>query len=477
MLYGYKFTLAQMGQIRNYKKKNSFNHTLLEIKDIQLSTFEIDCHISYKKSIPLNIFEKYSIRLIDRAYEIYEEMSISKIAKLLHIDKNLIEENLRNLEAIDMLNGIDSDNIIINRAKNASYLRYENKFKIERSKENYHLTKAEYKDKHNFIEQEFIKKYKDKKYQLASILTEKKSTKNVSLLNYSDNQFLIFSKSGINSQNDLKFIEKDSFDSINSNLPKDIFCHYDEFLPILRDEINSHKDDIIVIGSQNINEDNLKIIPLNKNIYILSDNEDKHNRIFNISSEDFILIKDNLYKKIDDFIIKVEDIEYQNSIREKLKIYFENKILEIEDSYDVVKNNKIEEEIKYIETKINKFDFKNKKEFDAEIKKINTEKNKLYGLTSKNAQTRAKARQKINKFEEKNNIKELEKYSEYMKNRDDIFNFQAMVIKLKKQSEELIILNQNIDKLNNQKSKPISKENKEKINILKKELKNLDRLK
>jgi len=468
MLYGYKFTLAQMGQIRNYKKQNNFTYTLLDIKDIKLSTFEIDCNISYKKTIPLNMFEKYSIRLIDKAYELYEEMSISKISKLLHIDKNLIEENLKNLEAIDMLNGIDSDNIIINRAKNAQYLRYENKFKIEHIELNYHLTSREHQNFEDFIKKEFEKdkRNRDKKFQSIDILDNKESFKNVSLLNYSNNQFLIFSKSGINSQNDLKFIEKDSFESINSNIPKDIFCNYDEFLPILRDEINRENSIIIIIGSKDIEDNYLNIITAKEegNIYILSDNEKKHSRIFNISSDDFVLIKDNLYKKIDGFIFKIDDINYKSTIHKKLKKYFENKILEIEDNYDIEKNNKIEEEIKYIKEKIDRYNFRTKKEFDAEIKKVNTQKNKLYGLTSKNAQTRAKTRQKINTFEEENNIKELEKYSEYMKN---------ITISLEGNKYEVIRLTNYINELNNQKSKPISKGNKEKISLFEKELKNI----
>ena len=146
MLYDYKLTLAQMGQIKNYKKDKAFKHMLLNIKDIELSTFEIDCKISYKKTVPLNMFEKYFIRLIEKADAIYADMNISKIAKLLHLDENLVRENLENLQQIDMINGIQSDIITINKDENSIYLQYENKFKIESIEENFHLTQTEYEN-------------------------------------------------------------------------------------------------------------------------------------------------------------------------------------------------------------------------------------------------------------------------------------------------------------------------------------------
>ena len=250
-----------MRQIQNYKKKNSFNHALLNIEDIELSTFEIKCNISYKKTVPLNLFEKYSMRLIKRAEEIKSDMNIEKISQLLHLDKNLIRENLSNLQAIGMLKSIDSDNIIINKDENSEYLRYENKFKIETLEENYHLTKKEYGNKETIVAKEFDNKNRDKKFKSVEILGEKESSRSVNLLNFSDNNFLIFSKNGINANSDLKFIKDNESITIStaSKAPKDTFCHYDEFLLLLRDRLKSSNNELVIIGSQDIEKGSLAI--------------------------------------------------------------------------------------------------------------------------------------------------------------------------------------------------------------------------
>jgi hypothetical protein len=473
MLYDYKFTLAQMGQLKNYKKNNNFNYTLLSVEDLELPTFEINCKISYKKTVPLNLFEKYSIRLIEKAYEKYTEMSIEKISSLLHLDKNLIKENLENLEVIGMLNNINSDDITINRAKNAEYLRYENKFRFETLEQNYHLTKVEYDDRNNFIEKEFRKRNKDKKYQSSSILNEKKSTKSVNLLNFSDNQFLIFSKNAINSNGDLKFIDEKSLNNKNTEvLPDNIFCHYDEFLLLLKDRIND-SDNIVVIGSKEINKSYLNILPLNNNVYILSNDNKNYKRVFEVESDDFVWIENEIYTKVDRFVIKVKDYNYKKEVKQKLENYFNKQILEIEPHYNLEKNKDIDNQINFLKNKLDSFKFKTKKEVDSEIQRINTEKNKLYGLTHKNAQTRSKARQRIDKFENDNNQEELDKYQEYLKNRDKIIDLKRGVSLLEEESRKIIKLSQNIAELNNKKSKTISKENKQKINIFEKELKNL----
>ncbi len=476
MLYDYKFTLSQMGQIKNYKKKNNFNHTLLNIEEIELSTFEINCKIKYKQTVPLNLFEKYSIRLIEEAYKKHIEMNIEKISQLLQIDKNLIKENLENLEVIGMLNDINSDNITINRAKNAEYLRYENKFKIETLERNYHLTKKEYDDKDNFIQKEFDKKNRDKKYQSSNILNEKKSTKTVNLLNFSENQFLIFSKNGINSHSDLKFIDEKSLNNVNSEfLPDNIYSHYDEFLLLLKDKISSNNG-IVIIGSKEIDKNYLNILPSNDNLYVLSSDKQNYKRVFEIECDDFVWIEDEIYKREDRFVVKINDTNYKKEIKQKLEDYFNKKILEIEPNYNLEKNKDIENKINFLTKKLDNFKFKTKKEIDTQIKKINTEKNKLYGLTAKNSQTRSKTRQKIDKFENKNNQKELEKYPEYLKNRDKIIEFKREVLLLEEESKKIIKLSQDIATLNNKKSKPISKENKQKITIFEKELKNLQKL-
>ena len=151
MLYGYDLTLEQMSQIRNYKKKNKFDSKLCSIKDIELLTFEAYVNILFKQTVPLNLFEKYSLKIIQKADEKYLTMNIKKIADLLNLDENIIRENLKNLAQIDMINGLDSDNLIINFDENAEYLQYENKFKKEKIQERFYLTKDEFKDIHNFL--------------------------------------------------------------------------------------------------------------------------------------------------------------------------------------------------------------------------------------------------------------------------------------------------------------------------------------
>jgi len=472
-----------MGQIQNYKKKNDFNHTLLNIEDLELSTFEIKCNISYKKTVPLNLFEKYSIRLIMRAEEIQSDMNIEKISQLLHLDKNLIRENLENLEAIGMLNDIDSDNIVINRDENSEYLRYENKFRIERLKESYHLTNSEYNYKDNFIQKEFDKdkRNRDKKFKSVEILGEKESSKSVHLLNFSDNKFLIFSKSGINANSDLKFIKDNESIKIStaSKAPQNTFCHYDEFLVLLRDRLKSSNNELVIIGSQDIEKGSLAIIPRNKDndTYILSSSQSKHKRVFDIACEDFVWIGDTFYKREDRFVIEIQGRDTKKEIKEKLIEYFDNKILEIEPNYNLQEQKSIEKELHSIEQKINSLHFKTQKEIDAEIQKINTKKNRLYGLTNKSSQTRSKARQQIDNLEEENNQKELEQYTEYLKNRDKIMEFKNQVKTLEEEKKELINLNDKLAQLNSKKSKAISKRNREKIMILEKELENLKRLK
>jgi len=470
-----------MGQIQNYKKKNDFNHTLLNIEDLELATFEIKCNIKYKKTVPLNLFEKYSIRLIKRAEEIKSDMDIEKISQLLHLDKNLIRENLENLEAIGMLNNINSDNITVNRAQNAEYLRYENKFKFDTIEQNYHLTKKEYENKETFLKKEFDKGNRDKKYQSNTILNEKKSTKNVNLLSFSDDNFLIFSKSGINANSDLKFIdEKNITQNIkNKEIVENIFCNYNEFLAILRDKLKNKNDVIAIIGSKNIEKNHLSILPSNgeSDIYILSNDTTEHTRVFNIEYDDFAWIGDTFYKREDNFIIESKEKKPKEEIKIKLEEYFKNKIIDIEPDYYSDNNKNREQKITSLENQLHRFTFQSKKEFDTEIKRVNTEKNKLYGLTNKNAQTRSKARQKIDKLENEYNNKELEKYQEYLQNKDKILEFKFIVRMLEQESKEMISLNQSLNQLKSTQSKVLSKENKQKIILLEKELKNLKRLK
>jgi len=483
MLYDYKLTLAQMGQIKNYKKEKDFKYKLLNIKDIDLSTFEIDCKISYKKTVPLNMFEKYSIRLIEKADEIYADMSISKIARILHLDENLVRENLENLEQIDMINGIESDIITINKDENSIYLQYENKFKIESIEKNLHLTQNEYENIDEHILKEFEKEpnNKDKKFKDYSLIDEKSSMKKVKLLNYSDNQFLIYSKDGINSQNDLKFINVDTFEEINSHkeMPENAVCHFDEFLPLLRDKVNITKDEIIVIGSKKIKKDNLSILPSNrdKDIYILSNFKEEHKRIFNIEYSDFAWIGDEFFLKEGNYIVHSKDSKLQLDIQNRLKNYFISKILEIEPNYDSKQLIHLDKKKSLIENKLKKFKFKTKKEIDEKIKNISTEKNNLYGFKSKKAKVKNDLRKKIDKFVETNNLKELERYPIFIQNQDLILKYKEQIVSLENDKNEIKLFEDEINKVNQEKAKLISKENKQKIVPFEKELKNIKRLK
>jgi len=487
MLYNYKFTLAQQGQIKNYKKENKFNHTLLNYEDIELSTIKIDCKIDFKKTIPLNIFEKYAIRLIDKADKIYSDMNIAKIAKLLHLDENLVKENLENLEAIDMINGINSDIITINKDENSIYLQYENKFKIESIRENYHLTKNEYEDIENYVLEIFKNNIQDndKKYLDFEIKSANETTKNAIILNFNDSKFLLMSKDGINKENDLKFIDINTHSStvINKNIPNNTFCHYDEFLPLLRDKLSINKNDIVVIGSQYIDKNNLDIFKVQKDnnkddLFLLSFSDEKYNnRVFDIDTNDFVWIGDNLYLKEDDFIIESKDIVIKENIKLKLNNYFINKILDIEPNYNIEELNRLNNLIGTLKDNFSQFKFQTKKEIDEEVKKINTDKNKLYGFTSKSAKTRNESRKKINKLEESNNQDELSKYTNYMKNRNKILDLKDKVMLLEDEKKEIVKLESELNELNREKSILIPKESKSKIAPIEKELKKLERLK
>lgn len=472
-----------MGQLKNYKKEKKFEHTLLNIENIELSTYEIDCTISYKKTVPLNIFEKYSIRLIEKADEIYSDMNIEKIAQLLHLDENLIRENLENLESIDMLHGVNSDFITINKDENSVYLQYENKFKIEHIVKNYHLTQKEYENKDDYILKEFEKNFenKDKKFKNHRIDNENSSIKNVNLLNYSNGNFLIFSKDGINSQNDLKFMDENSFSDIKKdNISSDnIFCHYDEFLPLLRDRLHIDKNEIIVISSQKIVKENLAILPSKRDndIYILSNSNEKYKRIFNILYSDFVWIGDKFYRRDGDYIFEKNDTFLKEKIKNSLKSYFRDKIIEIEPNYNLEKINNFENKLNKINKTLTKFEFQTSKKIEEKIQKINKNKNELYGLRSKKSKVRSDLRKKIDGFENSDNQKELKKYDVYLENREKILNLKKLVEDLEIQKKEISEYHVLIDNINYEKSQLVSKENKEKIAPFEKEIKNIERLK
>jgi len=483
MLYGYKFSLLQMTQIKNWKKKNTFNHILLGIEALTLETFEVESKVTYKATVPLNLFEKYAIRLIQRSEEIHSSlnMNIGQIAKLLHLDEKLVDENLKNLAAIGMLNGIDSDIITINSDENAEYLQYENKFKKEHMTKVYHLTKNEFENTADYVQKVFEKDSENRRYKFSSvdILNQEESVKNVHLLHCSDSQFLIYSKDGVNSQNDLKFLDKQTFknNNMSSNIPPNVLCHYDEFLPLLKDKLEKNREDIVIIGSREIDKNNLLVLPKKNigDIYLLSDSKEEHARIFDMYIDDFLWIGDDLYQKSAEFIIQNTDRELKVEIKEKLCSYFLMKIKTIFPEYDEAKINSIDQEIKALDQKIDKI--KTKKETDVEIQKLNTVKNKLYGIESGNSKKRSELRKKIDKLEEDNNQHELDKYPVYLKNRKTIFSYNKQVTDIKSQIEQRDFITKKINVLKNEKGRLLPKEIKKIIAPIEKEIKNLERLK
>ncbi len=483
MLYDYRFSLSQMTQIKNWKKRNTFDHILLDVDELPLETFEVESKITYKKTVPLNMFEKYAIRLIQRSEEIHSSinMNISQIAKLLHLDERLVGENLENLAIIGMLNGIQSDIITINSDENAEYLQYENKFKKEHMTKVYHLTKNEYENIGSYVQNEFEKDSgnKGKKFSLIDVLDQKESVKNVHILHYSDNKFLIYSNDGVNSQNDLKFLDNEALknNNMSPNIPPNVLCHYNEFLPFLKDKLQINREDIVIIGSKEIDKNNLFVLPKKNmgDIYILSDTQEGHDRIFDIYIDDFLWIGDDLYQKNAGFVIQYKDRELKVEIKEKLCNYFLMKIKNIFPEYDDTEINRIDHEIKVLELKTDKI--KTKKETDLEIQKLNTAKNKLYGIESNNAKKRSELRKKIDGLEKDNNQQVLSKYSVYLENRDRILGYQTQVADLKNQTKKSDLITKKINVLKDNRAVFLPKEIKKKIAPFEKELKNLERLK
>lgn len=484
MLYDYKMTLAQMGQIKNYKKENNFEHMLLDIRDIELSTYEVSCQIEYKRTVPLNMFEKYSIRLIERADEIHADMSIKKIAELLHLDENLIRENLHNLRQIGMLSNVESDSITVNKDENAEYLQFENKFKIEEQNEIYHVTNNEYTNIEIFVQNEFERsgENKNKKFQSFMELKKQEALKKASLLSYSDDKFLIFSKSGINHQNDLKFIDKPTIENIkvDKSITPNVLCHYDEFLPLLRDKLSINKEHIVVIGSRNIQKEFLDVFKAHKTdeeLFILSQDNAEHKRTFVVGNEDFAWIGDEFYVRQDKFVVVEKESTKKEKIKQQLKDFFLNKIFETEPAYDVEKVQMLDNEINDIQIRLDSLEAKTQKEFNKLINELNTKKSGLYGLNEKNPKVRNDLRKKLDQYEVSGNQAELEKYPVYMKNKDQIFKCKEKIVLLEKQKEDLIQLEQDRQVLHTKKAQLVSKENLKKIVPFEKELKMLERLK
>ena len=118
--------------------------------------------------------------------------------------------------------------------------------------------------------------------------------------------------------------------------------------------------------------------------------------------------------------------------------------------------------------------FRNSKDFDKQINILRTNKNKLYGIVGKRKSERIK---RIDNFESLSNEKELQKYPEYLKNKDEIFELKDKIEILEKDKEEFKNLNDEKNKLNRKKSSFISKVNKPKVSKFEKELRKIEKLK
>jgi|GEM_PF-1815340 hypothetical protein len=491
MLYGYDFTLNDASRIKNYKKSHNINEILLVIKDVELSFWKLECIVDYKITIPLNLFEKYSIRLIRKANENNIDMQVSKIANLLQLDENLIKDCLKDLEKIGMVCGVESDCITINEDDNSEYLQYENKFKKESRKEVYELTSKDIESKESYIQREFEKKHNDKKFLTFKILDERESKKDAKLLIY-DNRFLLFTKQGINEENDLRLITEDMLHIEKTTLPDNIFCHYEEFLPLLRDMLSNNKDNLVVIGSKYIEKKNLDIFKATKNdgdIYILSKEIQGNNLSKNIrkriflsqkaidSIEDFVWIGDRFFIKDQDFIIELNEIEFKKTIKNSLREYFLDEISKQAPHFNLKDFERLENKEKEIEKKISEFKFQTKKDFDEHIKKLNTEKNRLYGLNDKKTDKRREIIKKIEKLERENKVEELEKsYPTYLKNRDEIFEYKRRVEESEEEKNRLLGYQKELQELAQQRAKLFPKETKDNIDRFLRELKNIERL-
>ncbi len=488
MLYGYDLTINQMNQIRNWRKKKKLNNKLYSMKELDLSTFEAFTTILFKQTVPLNLFEKYSLKIIQKADEIYADVNINKIAELLHLDENLIRSNLNNLHQIDMISGFDSDNITINFNENAEYLQYENKFKKEKMQKSFYLTKKEFENIDIFIKKEFEKGVKDndKKFLDFDLIENKESTKKVKLLKYTDNQFLIYSDQGVNNENDVKFLDTDILENSNNQTfdqNSNFFCHKEEILPILRDKVSLNKNnELVVVLSSRIENKNLEIINLNKNkndLYIFTnENEKADERIFstNIDLEDIFIIGDEYYIRKNEFIYIIDNLDEKKRLTSFISKYFIDKIKDIEPNYNTDKLEQINTKIEETNELINSLNFMSKKDFDRQIQLVNENKNKLYGIDLKDSKKRLLLREKIDNLDKDNNMNELDNYPIYLVNRDEIRELKENVEELEIQKEKLAGFQRDLNKYNKEKLNLISEDNKEKVAQFEKELKNINRI-
>lgn len=349
------------------------------------------------------------------------------------------------------------------------------------------MTKDEFDMLEKIVKDDFEKTTKehDKKYLDYELIEEDESIKQVKFLKFSDNNFLIFSDFGVNHQNDLKFINNDTFNtSKNVLIEEEFYCHKEEFLPILRDKLSLDKNSsLVVVFSKEIEDDNFKLaktIKKENDLYVFTNSDAKKDkRVFVTHQEldDVFVIGKEFFIRKENFIYEIKNIDEKNEIKDFINSYFINKIREIEPNYDISKLEELNYKIDSIRESIGKFTYKTKKEFEDEIRKINENKNKLYGIDLKHSGKRSQLRKQLDKWNEQNNDNELQKYPIYLENREEIKELKNQVLQLEKEKEEFNKYEKEINKINQEKSNLISEVNKEKVSIFEKELKNINRLK
>lgn len=478
MFDGFTLSIEKSRQLKNYRKDKNFNNILLKVQTIDLSTYHIKTEITYKRTIPLNLFEKYAIRLIEKAEEIQDDMNIKKISKLLFLDEKLVEQNLQNLEAIEILNGAQSDRITINRDENAEYLNFENKFKKEKTKEEFDITETEKNDLNAFINKWFKNNQEnnDKKFCIFRVLNEQESSKEVILFIFDNTEFRLLGKQGFNDQSDLKFFYGKEIEEYFQNIPlpdNNIFCHRDEFLPeslLVGDKKNKNK---VFLSFREIDfqryqslfialEDHKTFILTNQNG--LSFSPKLENRIFTSHEEfrDFIVIDDKIYFQKNDYIYseKIGNNSHVLNFKEVIR----NQILE---KIAVLSPNFQYDSFIGLEKEIQEFKKSNgvssKKEARGQAQKIGEEKNRLYGAKDN------KQRKRIDELEKEGKLEDLQKkYPIYWKNRNKIFQLKIEQERLSNYSEE------EIEELYKRRNKMIPSEKKEDILKLIKLLKELE---
>jgi hypothetical protein len=440
----FKNFTVQIGRIKNYRKDfKDFKERLLKVTDIKLYTYKIEAEIFYRKTVPLNIFEKYILRILEKSEELGDEVGIEEISKILFVDKNLIERNLENLEGVGFVK-----NLRVNRDENAEYLQFENKFKVEKLRNDkkyfhtFHITQEERENLEEYLQK---KLEKDQKLERVEISRENESFKTVQLLLFENGVHWLNGKNGINQTEDLKFLEDISKYFLNLPIPKEnFFCHKEEFPALIRDKFVSLKDEKTrIFISGNFDKTGLEILKTSKlfekMVFVLTNTEDlqkqvekkAEKRIFLLEEkpilEEFVLIGNDIYFQEDDFIYCYPNPEEDFrvlSFTKEVKRELEERI----GDFDFQKEREIEQKIKGIGV------LKTQKELDSEIGEIGLKINKLLGVKN------SKERKKIDLADHENGdeVVELKKIQE---------NLQEEKKSLGKQEIEKESLKKDLEKL------------------------------